>query len=284
MGISLSIITINLNNASGLKKTIESVVNQSYSSIEHIVIDGGSTDDSVQLIDYYASQIHHSISEPDKGIYNAMNKGIRLATGTYCLFLNSGDWLVDNNVITSVFSENPQADIVSGDIYFYDTNLDQVKWLVTSPDNVTAKTFFSGMLPHQATFIKRSLFNSLGFYNEQLRIASDWLFFLEALLVKQHTYQHFKGVVAYFSMDGISCNPETNSLPRREQRSILQQKYPLFLADYEHFDRLEKQSNQWLASREYRVYKFLENTGVIRFGVFCRRVKRSMQRTVLRLF
>ncbi|MBD2700679.1 glycosyltransferase [Spirosoma sp. BT702] len=284
MSVNLSIITINLNNVTGLKKTIESVVNQTYSSFEFIVIDGGSSDGSVQLLEQYAEHIHHPISESDNGIYHAMNKGIQLATGSYCLFLNSGDWLADANVVESVFSENPQADIVSGDIYFYDNQLGQVKWLVPSPHYVTARTFFSGMLPHQATFIKRSLFNSLGLYNEQLKIASDWLFFLEALLVKHHTYQHYKGVVAYFNMDGISCSPETNSLPRREQRSILQQKYPLFLADYEYFDTLEKQSNQWLASREYRVYNFLERTGVIQFGVFCRRVKRSVQRNVLRLF
>ena len=280
----LSIITINLNNANGLEKTLHSIVTQTYNSFQLIVIDGNSSDSSVSVIQAYKSNITYWISEPDKGIYHAMNKGIRQATGDYCLFLNSGDWLAEANVLENVFSTNPQADILSGDIYFYDNRLDQVKWLVPSPDNITAKTFFSGLLPHQATFIKRSLFDSLGLYNEQLKIASDWLFFLEALLVKQHTYQHYKGVVAYFNMDGISCSPTTNALPRQEQQSILRQKYPLFLADYEHFEALEKQSHQWLASREYRVYKFLERTRVIQFGVFCRRIKRSMQRTVLRLF
>ncbi|GAB3993184.1 glycosyltransferase family 2 protein [Spirosoma daeguense] len=280
----LSVITINLNNASGLEKTINSVLSQTYQSIEYLVIDGGSTDGSLDVLEKYSNKITYWLSEKDTGIYNAMNKGIRLAKGDYCLFLNSGDWLVDTDVVSKIFSGNPITDIISGDVYYFDTQLNTIKWLVTSPEHLTAKALFLGTLPHQATFIKRSLFNRIGLYNEQLKIASDWLFFLEALLINSATYQHHKGVVSYFNMDGISCNPVNNSLPRREQLSILQQKYPLFLADYEQLDTLEKQTYQWRESREYKVYKFLERTGVIRAGVFCRRVKRSLQRTVLRLF
>ena len=280
----LSIITINYNNNQGLVKTIESVVCQTFDKYEFIIVDGGSTDGSKDTILKNIERVTYWVSEPDRGIYHAMNKGIKAAKGKYCLFLNSGDWLAKPDILQQVFAENPQADIVSGNINFFDNQKNEIKWYVPSPDQLTAKTLFQGSLPHQATFIKRNLFEHIGFYNEQLKIASDWLFFVEALLVRNATYQHFKGVVAYFNMDGISCDPATKSLPRREQLIILQEKYPLFLPDYDRLDQLEKQSQQWLQSWEYRVYRFLVSMGVIRLGVFSRRVKRVIQRKVFRQY
>ncbi|GAB3961648.1 glycosyltransferase family 2 protein [Spirosoma harenae] len=284
MDCQLSIITINLNNDSGLKKTIESVICQSFIQFEFIIIDGGSTDNSLHILDQYADKITYWISEADNGIYHAMNKGIRHAKGNYCLFLNSGDWLVSYNTLENVFATKPTADIISGNIYYYDNENGQVKWLVRSPEKITAKDFFFNTLPHQATFIKKSLFDTISLYNENLKIASDWLFFLEAILVRNSSYFHYQDAVAYFNMDGISCDPATNMLPRQEQLSVLREKYPLFLSDYERFDKLERQSQHWLESREYKVYKFLERTGIIRLGVFCRRLKRGLQRTILSLF
>ena len=279
----LSVITVNLNNAEGLLKTTQSLFDQSFTDFEFIVVDGGSADGSVDLLRNYTDRILYWVSEPDNGIYHAMNKGIKVATGEYCLFLNSGDWLAEPTTLESVFAQQPQADIVSGDVYFFDTQMGAVKWNVHSPNQPTAKTLFLGTLPHQATFIRRSLFATVGLYNEQLKIASDWLFFMDALLIHGCSYQHYNATVAYFNMDGISCDPKTASLPRREQVRILREKYPLFLPDYEQLDRLEKQSEQWLQSREYRVYQFLERIGVIRLGVFSRRVKRVIQRNVFRL-
>jgi len=109
----LSIITVNLNNAEGLRKTIESVVTQTFTDFEYIIIDGGSTDGSVEIIKLYADKITYWVSEPDKGIYNGMNKGIMVAKGEYCQFLNSGDWLVNENVLKEVFAD---VDIVYGDL------------------------------------------------------------------------------------------------------------------------------------------------------------------------
>lgn len=270
----LSIITINLNNADGLRKTIESVRAQSFTEFDFIVVDGNSTDDSKQVIAQATNCIDDWISEPDAGIYQAMNKGIRRAKGEYCLFLNSGDWLAGKETLAEFVRSQPKADIVSGDICFYDNSKGEVKWQVPSPDHITAKALFLGTLPHQATFIRRNLFDTIGVYNEQLRIASDWLFFVEALLVRNCTYQHHNAIVAFFNMDGISCHPETNDLPRQEQVRILQQKYPRFLPDYEYFTALEKQLQQWVGSREYRVYTFMERLGIIQFGVRCRGLKR----------
>ena len=108
----LSIITVNLNNREGLRKTAESVVSQTYKDYEWIVIDGGSTDGSKELIEQYAEHISYWVSEPDKGIYNAMNKGIRQAHGEYFLFLNSGDSLCDDDIVESFCVGNFKEDIV----------------------------------------------------------------------------------------------------------------------------------------------------------------------------
>lgn len=177
--IEFSIITINLNNAQGLKKTVESVISQDFRNYEYIVVDGASTDDSIESIIEYRSHIDHLVSEPDNGIYHAMNKGIGMANGRYCLFLNSGDWLADEQVLSRVFEPCQDADIISGDSAYYDTATQTIRWLIPSPDGLTAATLFNGTLPHQSTFIKRELFNRYGLYNEDLKIASDWLFLLK---------------------------------------------------------------------------------------------------------
>ena len=278
---ALSIITVNLNNYAGLEKTIQSVFSQTFLAIEYIVIDGGSTDGSDGLLSTHSERIAYWTSAPDNGIYHAMNKGIRQATGDYCLFLNSGDWLAESTTLANVFAQKPQADIASGDVYFFDTQANAIKWHVPSPERLTAKTLFLGTLPHQATLIRRNLFERFGVYNEQLIIASDWLFFVESLLESGCSYQHIPETIAYFNMDGISCDPQTASLPRREQLGILQQKYPMFLPDYEQLDQLEKQRDQWLQSREYPVYRFLERMGIIRAGVRVRRLKRFLTRIFL---
>ena len=282
--LKLSIITVNLNNKPGLTRTLRSIVEQTYTNFEYIIIDGGSIDGSQQVIHDNVTAVNYWVSESDNGIYHAMNKGIQVAKGEYCLFLNSGDWLTEPNTLQHVFAGNPKTDIVSGDIYYYDNQANKIKWHIRSPEMVTAKTLFLGTLPHQATLIKRRLFDVIGMYNEQLKITSDWLFFVNALLVHKCTYHHFNGTISYFNMDGISCDPKTKDLPRREQMRFLQQEYPMFVPDYKQLNILETQAYQWIESREFRVYKFLERLGIIRFGVFCRRVKRVIQRNLFHEF
>ena len=114
----VSIITVNLNNVEGLKKTLQSVLEQTYKNIDWIIIDGGSSDGSCELIEHYSDSFSYWVSESDKGIYNAMNKGIRVAKGKYVQFLNSGDCFLDKNVLDDVFSEEHDADIL-----FTDCNL-----------------------------------------------------------------------------------------------------------------------------------------------------------------
>lgn len=151
----LSIITINLNNKSGLIKTINSVINQEFTDFEWIIIDGASTDGSKQLIEQYTQYITYWISEPDKGIYNAMNKGIKIAKGEYCLFLNSGDYLASKYTLKRVFSHNYTADIFIGNILY--NTLPISRRFGFHSDYITCYDIIKGSIAHQASFIKKYL-------------------------------------------------------------------------------------------------------------------------------
>lgn len=140
----LTIITINRNDAQGLEKTLESIwEKQSFKNFEHIIIDGASTDNSINIIKKYASHLSYWVSEPDKGIYNAMNKGIIKAKGNYLLFLNSGDWL-ENDILTRVFKESFTEDIVYADLYLY-RNADDIQ-ISPYPDKLTLPFIYRGVL------------------------------------------------------------------------------------------------------------------------------------------
>ncbi len=222
--MKLSVITINKNNAKGLEKTIKSVVNQTFNDFEYIVIDGASTDGSIEIIKKYQDKISHWISEPDKGIYNAMNKGIKLARGEYLLFLNSGDKFYDNNVLENVFKHQFDQDIVYGNI-----SLDEKK-IVIPPSKLTLKYFFTRTLPHQSTFIKRKLFYEIGFYNEDLKIVSDWKFFLDALILHSFSYKKIDVLIAVYYSDGISS--KQRQLIGKERHKILKSYFPRIYDDY----------------------------------------------------
>jgi len=202
--LKLSIITINLNNASGLEKTIQSVINQTFTDFEYIVIDGNSTDGSVDIINIHSSKINYWVSEPDIGIYNAMNKGIRKAQGEYCLFLNSGDTLVDKNILEKVFNENLHEDIIYGNMYYNRDNGEKTLWIC--PDKLTFRTFLQSTLCHPASFIKKQLFFEISLYDETLKIISDWVFFIIAIVIHNKSYIHLPYCISNFEGGGISEN------------------------------------------------------------------------------
>lgn len=195
----LSIITINYNNRNGLRKTIESVVSQTFSDFEYVVIDGGSTDGSVEVIKEYVDRIDYWVSERDKGIYNAMNKGAFAAHGEYLLFLNSGDALCEKNVLTVVFNHSFNADVVCGNI------INDRGGSMEAPEEVTMEYFILGSLPHPSSFIKRSLFDTHP-YDERFKIAGDREFFMYHLIARNVTYQHININVTLFDTTGISCS------------------------------------------------------------------------------
>lgn len=150
--MKLSIITVNRNNTEGLRKTIESVVSQTYTDFEYIIIDGASTDGSVDIIKEYADRITYWVSEPDNGIYNAMNKGILKAKGEYLQFLNSGDWLTNNDVLKYVFDLRRDEDVLYGDEFlFYNINKIVRK---AYPQKLTFYDLFVGSISHEGSFYK----------------------------------------------------------------------------------------------------------------------------------
>ena len=240
----LSVITINLNNAVGLKQTLTSVSEQSFTDYEYIIVDGGSSDGSVEIIkefDYSEkySKMNHQfalqwISEPDKGIYQAMNKGIVKAKGEYCFFLNSGDYLVSSTTLEEVFANNPVKDIVYGNLLvcLKDKVVDKIKGkpLLTFMD-----IYRSNVVKHQSSFIKRNLFEKFGLYNEDLRIVADWEFFLKTLGLSNVSYQFVNVDIACFDNDGVSNN--TGSITKNERNQVLETNIPpMMLADYRIFE------------------------------------------------
>lgn len=225
--MKLSIITINFNDREGLDKTIQSVINQTYKDFEYIVIDGASTDGSVDVIKKYADRLTHWVSEPDTGIYNAMNKGTRLAQGEYCLYLNSGDFLAADDVLEKAFSHNFTEDIVSCNCLDFD---EKYEWLKVPPRNVSLFTFMGGSLPHPTSFIKRELLNRLGGYNESYRIMSDWCFFLEAVVVQNCSYRTLNVLLSKFNCFGISST--SSAIETEKAREYIRSRFPRIIEDY----------------------------------------------------
>lgn len=198
----ISIITINYNNCEGLLKTIRSVVSQTYCNFEYIIIDGGSTDGSVDVIKQYANRIDYWVSEPDRGIYHAMNKGTDKAIGEYCLYLNSGDCLHDENVLATVCKEGVlDKDVIIGAIQWLPSGY--VKRLKVKESFVLLDFWYGDPIPHQSTFIRRSICSSIR-YDESLKVASDWKFFLQVLALQNCSCKSVECIVADFAEGGIS--------------------------------------------------------------------------------
>ena len=199
----LSIITINYNNKDGLQKTIESIVTQSFNDFEWIVIDGGSTDGSRELIERYADHMAYWVSEPDKGVYNAMNKGIMVAKGEYINFMNSGDYLASPTILEEVFTTPRTADVLYG--YMMRGSLDgEVNNLSMMKPNLSWIDLYGDGLPHQSTFIKRSLFDKFGLYDESLKAVSDWKFFVKAIVYHKTTSEFVPLKISIYEEGGIS--------------------------------------------------------------------------------
>jgi glycosyltransferase involved in cell wall biosynthesis len=256
----LSVITVNRNNADGLARTISSVLSQSYLDFEFIIIDGASDDKSPEIIRENASHLSYWISEPDKGTYHAMNKGIRVAKGEYCLFLNSGDYLVHSTVLEKVFSYNTDADIISGDVLKIRPNNKFRR--VCSPETISLHKLCIHSLPHQATLIRTSLFKEIGYYTESYKIASDWEFFLKALVIHEKSYMHIDEDVSYFKIGGVSSSRENFAISREESHDCLKRLFPKMEADlmeYRYFYNSNFGQIISLIKKNKRLYKFIDD-------------------------
>jgi glycosyltransferase involved in cell wall biosynthesis len=200
--MKLSIITVNKNNALGLERTIKSVIEQTFPDYEYIIIDGASNDGSTDIIQKYADKTTYWVSEGDSGIYNAMNKGIKKASGDYCLFLNSGDWLIESKTLENVFMEI--SNLEESDIYYSDCILDDNS-CQKSPAHITAvDLILICNINHQNTIIRRSLFLMHGLYNENLPIIADREFWLKEKWQYNSKFKYIKTCIAIYDKSGIS--------------------------------------------------------------------------------
>ena len=322
--MKLSIITINYNNAEGLRKTLASVASQTYADIEHIIVDGSSTDGSVAIIEAYASDVARSasgcvpqgdkgscaavegqdttpangaqplatqdttspeatpphkvtwISEPDKGIYNAMNKGIRMATGEYIEILNSGDILFDANVTQRMIEHldqiNSQNENPIGILYGNMIKVNAQGKVVgkSGYTEYSLRQFYSSTLNHDCAYIRKDLFEEYGLYDEQLKIVSDWKWYLQAIGLGRVKPEYVDIDVTIFDDGGIS---ETNlALRYAERRKVLEEVLsPAVLWDYDmHAFEMEqmKRLRRW---KLYGLVYFMERVCFKFEKWFCRR-------------
>ncbi len=215
--MKLSIITINYNDASGLKKTMNSVMSQTFSEFEYIVIDGNSTDASVATIKSYKNDRLQWLSEPDSGIYNAMNKGIVRATGEYLLFLNSGDFLISNTVLETVMPKLDDSCSFNTCNLLLDGDEKRVK---EHPERISFSYIVSNTISHPSTFIKSEMFVKYGMYNEKNKVISDWEFFFKTLGLNGESFQKINETLTVFDMHGISSNPINTELVASEREAV----------------------------------------------------------------
>ena len=275
--MKLSIITINRNNAAGLRKTLASVASQTYRNIEHIVIDGASTDDSVEVIKDYVNKCMMYdvlwVSEPDTGIYNAINKGIEIAMGRrvvdethtshiihntssqsecddYVQILNSGDILATPDVTERMFAALAEHDtlnikhqtsipILYGNMIKEYPNRKHIKDTCGS-DLYTPESFlyfYKGTLNHDCAYIRRDLFDKYGLYDEKMRICSDWAWYVKAIALGGEKPVYTNIDVTIFDMNGISESGGKNAeLIQKERRGYMESILPAsILRDYDTF-------------------------------------------------
>lgn len=209
----LSVITIVYNNVRDIERTLLSVLNQTYPNIEYLVIDGASTDGTLEIIKKYESRLSKLITEKDQGIYDAMNKGLALATGDYVLFMNSGDELYAPDTVEKVFSTATDADIYYGETEMYDENWQSLgRRRHRAPAKFNWKSFRFGMsVSHQAIYIRRSLTEA---YDLQYQLSSDIDWVIRAAK-KAKKIVGVEAYVAKYLVGGMSKKRHRQSLKER---------------------------------------------------------------------
>lgn len=226
----ISVITVNYNNDNGLKQTIKSVVAQTYNNLEFIIIDGGSKDNSYSIIKENESKITYWVSEPDRGVYSAMNKGIQKATGDYIIFMNSGDIFNDENVLKTVVPKfNTKAYFIYGNNFKIKENSKRLK---TYPEKLNFSFFYTSSLNHQATFIHKNAFLDLFLYDENKKIVADWELFIVGICKENLPYQYINETICIYDFTGMSSNGKYQAIADQEKKDTLEKYFPAFVDDY----------------------------------------------------
>ncbi len=267
--MKLSIITINRNNAAGLRKTMESVFAQTCKEIEYIIVDGASTDNSVEIIREMSASLNDGMShdeslndgiafkwvtEPDTGIYNAMNKGIRMSQGEYSLMLNSGDCLADTDVVERILPELQGADLIQGSMYLQTKDAKHLDYGFGG----TKMSFFDvcdGDFLHQATFVHRNVYEQYGYYDESYRIAGDTAFFIKVVGMCNVSFRVVDIPISIFEGEGLASSADTKLIEARhkefariKQEILGERLTQLYKEDYKKvklYDRLHAHRWMW---------------------------------------
>lgn len=207
--MKISIVTIVLNGVKTIEATLNSVINQSYKNVEYILIDGGSTDGTLNVVQKYRKDISIFISERDDGLYDALNKGLRLATGDVVGILNADDFYANPSVLTDVVMRfnDPSVDIVFGDLeYFRQKKPDKVvrtyrsKWF--SP-----KRLSYGIMPaHPTLFLRRCIYDKFGYFDPSYKIAGDFEFIVRIFKHQHLNFSYLSKIMVRMQLGGVSTS------------------------------------------------------------------------------
>ena len=251
-----SIITVNFNNEEGLRKTIESVIHQTFRDFEFIVIDGGSADGSADVLKEYDSQIDYWVSEPDGGIYQGMNKGIRKAQGEYLNFMNSGDCFYDSKRLELIDNNHFETDIIIGSDYYYNPATGQ-GFTSNLPPRLSMYSLYKGSFPHQSSFFRKELFKGC-LYDEHLRMVSDWKFFIQKIIFEDCSVSFFRDKVCLRDCDDGICAIYPDVL-KNEMDHLLDEFLPRRIRkDYEILAKIDN-------STFYKLATLCENAKTLHF-------------------
>lgn len=199
---AFSVVTICRNEKARIETTMRSVLSQTYARVEYIVIDGASIDGTTDVVQRYRDKLAYVVSEPDTGIYNAMNKGAAIATGDYLIFMNSGDYFASDDVLQSVSHAGLGDDVIFG----YVMNPAGIPKKRLEPGQFEPLAYLAFQtLPHQATFMRRQLFEELGGFNESYRIVADYELLVRAARVRGCSFRYVPLCISIYDETGISA-------------------------------------------------------------------------------
>ncbi|AEH61486.1 glycosyl transferase family 2 [Methanosalsum zhilinae DSM 4017] len=221
----VSVITACLNSDQYIEDTIESVIKQTYPNIEYVIIDGGSTDNTLNIIKKYDNQIANWISEPDNGVYDAMNKGIVHSTGEIIYFLNAGDYLYDNEIIEKIVNEFLDESVLAVygnvEVINYEKNKKSIRGCKVTYNNLLYRR-----VCHQALFVRRSLFDEMGLFSTSFKLSSDHEFIIKCIKKYSDNFLYLDKIIAKYRDDGMSCKMMEKT--KIEDLKIISSNYNIF--------------------------------------------------------
>ena len=219
----ISIITVAFNSAKTIKGTIESIISQDYNNIEYLIIDGGSTDGTLDIVKSYAEHVKYYVSEPDNGIYDAMNKGIKAATGDVIGILNSDDFYPNSFVLSNVAKlfQKYSCDAVYGDLVYVKANdINKIKRYWQAGEYSTSKIKNGWMLPHPTFFVKKKIYTRYGLYDTDLKSAADYEMILKLLYKHNISVHYLPMILVNMRMGGESNKSFWNRIKANKEDSL----------------------------------------------------------------